>query len=171
MELVISLWALFSEELSQSQWMVTPTFQGLKLPSWSSFSLNSISDPSGYSLVLPPEHLQNLSTSPHFASQSSHSHRGLSSGWGHILLSYLPASTLGEIWEASFLVLCKITSFLCLKTSSSFPSRSESKSSSRQWSTRPPHCVPPFPLWSQPLFSLTPRASLLYLKTHQAHCT
>ena len=79
MKLVISLRALFSEELSQSQWMVTPTFPGLKLI-WSSFSLNSISDPSGYSLVLPPEHLQNLPASPYFASQSSPRHRGLSSG-------------------------------------------------------------------------------------------
>lgn len=111
MKLVISLRALFSEELSQSQWMVTPTFPGLKLI-WSSFSLNSISDPSGYSLVLPPEHLQNLPASPYFASQSSPRHRGLSSGWKEHPSLLLPSSTLGEIWEASFLVLCHILPLL-----------------------------------------------------------
>lgn len=110
-KLVISLRALFSEELSQSQWMVTPTFQGLKL-TWSSFSLNSISDrqdipwfyPQSIFRICPP--LPTLLPRAHLVTMVSHLDEK------NIPLSCLPASILGEIWEASFLVLCHILPLL-----------------------------------------------------------
>lgn len=148
----------------------TPAFQGLKLTSWSPFSLNSISIRIFLGSTL--EHLQGYPPLL-LCFQGSPSHRGLSSRWRHILLSCLLASTLAEV-EASFWSYVRSHPSSVPKTSSSFPSRSESKSSSRQWSARPPPYfisslipTPPLSLLSSP----TPRASLLYLKTHQAHCS